>query len=89
MISEFHARWDKLNNYLDEFPPFWPNQQLQRIKPKTTSTTSSKALAVLSTMWQVWHNRMFHQRFFCHDGMLSTHRSTWSFAWTTKPIKSQ
>jgi hypothetical protein len=22
MISEFHARWDKLNNYLDEFPPF-------------------------------------------------------------------
>jgi hypothetical protein len=26
MISEFHARWDKLKNYLDEFPPFQPNQ---------------------------------------------------------------
>jgi hypothetical protein len=25
-ISEFHARWIKLNNYLDEFPPFEPNQ---------------------------------------------------------------
>ncbi len=22
MISEFHARWIKLNNYLNEFPPF-------------------------------------------------------------------
>jgi hypothetical protein len=26
MISEFHARWIKLNNSLDEFPPFEPNQ---------------------------------------------------------------
>jgi hypothetical protein len=25
-ISEFCARWIKLNNYLDEFPPFEPNQ---------------------------------------------------------------
>jgi hypothetical protein len=26
MISEFYARWIKLNNYLDEFPPFRSNQ---------------------------------------------------------------
>jgi hypothetical protein len=26
MISEFHARWIELNNSLDEFPPFEPNQ---------------------------------------------------------------
>jgi hypothetical protein len=25
-ISEFRARWIELNNYLDKFPPFEPNQ---------------------------------------------------------------
>jgi hypothetical protein len=26
-VSEFHARWIKINIWLDEFPPFKPNQQ--------------------------------------------------------------
>ncbi len=34
MISDLHARWIKLNNYLDEFPPFEPNQQFMENKPK-------------------------------------------------------
>jgi hypothetical protein len=34
MISEFHARWIKLNNYLDEFPPFEPNQHFTDNKTK-------------------------------------------------------
>ena len=25
-VSEFHARWDEINKYHNEFPPFWPNQ---------------------------------------------------------------
>jgi hypothetical protein len=25
-VSEFHARWDKINNCLDKLPPFQPNQ---------------------------------------------------------------
>jgi hypothetical protein len=34
MISEFRARWIKLNNYLDEFPPFEPNQHFTENKTK-------------------------------------------------------
>jgi hypothetical protein len=34
MISEFRARWIKLNNYLDEFPPFEPNQFFMENKTK-------------------------------------------------------
>ena len=26
LVSEFHTRWVKINNYLDKFPPFQPNQ---------------------------------------------------------------
>jgi hypothetical protein len=26
-VSEFRARWDEINNWLDEFPPFQPNQR--------------------------------------------------------------
>jgi hypothetical protein len=26
-VSEFCARWDEINNWLDEFPPFKPNQR--------------------------------------------------------------
>jgi hypothetical protein len=33
-ISEFHARWIELNNYLDEFPPFEPNQCFTENKTK-------------------------------------------------------
>jgi hypothetical protein len=25
-VSEFPTRWDKINNWLDKFPPFKPNQ---------------------------------------------------------------
>ena len=25
-VSKFHARWNKINNWLNEFPPFKPNQ---------------------------------------------------------------
>jgi hypothetical protein len=31
-ISEFRARWIELNNYLDEFPPFEPNQRVTENK---------------------------------------------------------
>jgi hypothetical protein len=33
-ISEFRARWIKLNNYLDEFPPLEPNQRFTENKTK-------------------------------------------------------
>jgi hypothetical protein len=33
-ISEFHARWYKLNIYLDEFPPFGPNQHFTEDQTK-------------------------------------------------------
>jgi hypothetical protein len=33
-ISEFRARWIQLNNYLDEFPPFEPNQHFKENKTK-------------------------------------------------------
>jgi hypothetical protein len=33
-ISEFRARWIKLNNYLDNFPPFEPNQCFTENKTK-------------------------------------------------------
>jgi hypothetical protein len=34
MISEFHAQWIELNNYLDEFPPFGPNQNFTEDEAK-------------------------------------------------------
>jgi hypothetical protein len=33
-ISEFRARWIELNNYLNEFPPFEPNQHFTENKTK-------------------------------------------------------
>jgi hypothetical protein len=33
-ISEFCARWIKLNNYLDKFPPFEPNQHFTENETK-------------------------------------------------------
>jgi hypothetical protein len=33
-ISEFCARWIELNNYLDEFPPFEPNQRFKENETK-------------------------------------------------------
>jgi hypothetical protein len=33
-ISEFRARWIELNNYVDEFPPFEPNQHFMENETK-------------------------------------------------------
>ncbi len=33
-VSEFHARWKEINNWLDEFPPFQPNQHFLDDKVK-------------------------------------------------------
>jgi hypothetical protein len=35
-VSEFRARWDEINNYLNKFPPFPPNQHFLDEKPKTS-----------------------------------------------------
>jgi hypothetical protein len=34
LISEFHTRWVELNNYLNEFPPFQPNQHFTEDQTK-------------------------------------------------------
>jgi hypothetical protein len=47
-INEFHARWIELNNYLDEFPPFEPNQCFTRTRPRKSSTISFRNVGSLT-----------------------------------------
>jgi hypothetical protein len=62
-ISEFHARWIKLNNYLDKFPPFEPNQCF------TENETKEIFYNIIPKHWQSYLKRdkfdMIHCSF--HD----------------------
>jgi hypothetical protein len=51
MISEFHARWIKLNNYLDEFLPFEPNQHF------TDNETKEIFYNIIPKHWQSYLQR--------------------------------
>jgi hypothetical protein len=51
MISEFHARWIELNNYLDEFPPFEPNQHF------TDNETKEIFNNIIPKCWQSYLQR--------------------------------
>jgi hypothetical protein len=50
-ISEFCARWIKLNKYLDEFPPFEPNQHF------TEDETKDIFYNVIPKHWQSYLQR--------------------------------
>ncbi len=54
-VSEFCTRWDEINKYLDEFPPFQPNQCFLDEQTKDILYTSilKQVLAVLLAMKQV------------------------------------
>jgi hypothetical protein len=45
-ISEFCTRWIELNNYLDEFPPFEPNQHF------TENETTEIFYNIIPKCWQ-------------------------------------
>jgi hypothetical protein len=64
-ISEFHARWYKLNNYVDEFMLFGPNQHFTENQMKDILYN-----ILIPKHWQSYLqrykfdlNKMFHQRF--------------------------
>jgi hypothetical protein len=50
-ISEFRARWIKLNNYLNEFPPFEPNQCF------TENETKEIFYNIIPKRWQSYLQR--------------------------------
>jgi hypothetical protein len=50
-ISEFRARWIKLNNYLDEFPPLEPNQCF------TENETKEIFYNIIPKCWQSYLQR--------------------------------
>jgi hypothetical protein len=50
-ISEFCARWIELNNYLDEFPPFEPNQHF------TENETKEIFYNIIPKRWQSYLQR--------------------------------
>jgi hypothetical protein len=75
-VSQIHARWKEINNWLDEFPPFKPNQHFPDDQVKEILYSS------IPKHWQSYLHckdkfdilKHLPMTFWSH-GMLSTHRS--------------